>query len=89
MVYNSQCCSLYENIYGLKLRVKGRFHKLETKLIFLKSWITSRPEKTLEFVPDVRQASYTASFYSNVVEQRHIHTAKLPWRSGFLLQVNE
>lgn len=34
LVYNSQWGSLYENMYELKLRVKWRFHKLGTRLIF-------------------------------------------------------
>lgn len=36
LAYNSRCCNLYENTYELKLRVKWRFHKLRTRLIFLK-----------------------------------------------------
>lgn len=36
LVCNSQCYSLYENIYRLKLRLKWRLHKWGTRLILLR-----------------------------------------------------
>lgn len=51
LVHHAQCCSLHENIYGLKLRVTWRFHKLGTRLIFLKRLNYKQPWKNSGVYP--------------------------------------
>lgn len=87
LVSNSQCCSLYENIYGLKLRVKWRFHKIGTRLIFLERLNYKQTWTNSGVIPDVRPAALRALLKCGGPEA--IHAAKAAWGFGSLLQVTE
>lgn len=77
LVYNSQCYSLYENVHGLKLRVKWRFHKLGTRLIFLQRLDYKQTWKNTGFYPRCQTLSTACS--TEMCRAETIRAAKPAW----------